>query len=158
MLYRTVPARSHYSRAQPESQSRIRQHCCLTWHAGCGLPSGNGVGLADRAIRQCSPVCLPRPGAGASILAPLIQDLDVHCVGSLSRIFRLGSALHSSRLHRPGVERDGGAASTERDHEIIKGQRLKVVTNWRLCYTVLPRNPLLGDCCVRISFRGDDRG
>jgi len=77
----------------------------------------------------------PDPALARSFLGPLIQELDAHCVGSLTvvkcrarspraegeamqRDLTRGATPHPTGLHRAGVDGGGDAESVERDRKL----------------------------------------
>ena len=97
----------------PDYKSEIRWRSAL---ARCRLSSGHRLGLADRPIHRCvaeseswrSHARPPVPGRFHSASERGLHRLD-------QRNLRCRGALHAARLHRPGVERGGGAAMLGED-------------------------------------------
>ena len=70
----------------------------------------------------------PEDRVGArQLLDGLVAHLDEACVGSISEVFDAEAPFTAARLHRPGVERRGGAAMLGKDGGIaapVRGIRL----------------------------------
>ncbi len=91
-----------------------------TWRSAMGrLPhlvdTGHGVGLAGRSIRgRMAQGASPRQGRRAQMRRRLCRASERRGYRYAQRSLRRRRTVHPARMHRPGLERGGGASKLDR--------------------------------------------
>src|ERR1051326_2375303 len=76
-----------------------------------GVSPGDGVGLADRPVYRCLAQAPPRRRSRRTTTAGRIRGAPERRLHRFDqRGVRRRATLHAARLHRPGLERRGGAS------------------------------------------------